>query len=66
MVGERDDLKNILFSEVIKLFKVVEESFFVSDEIVEFQMIMHSFVRNGFSSCGKKIVLEVFEAVGKL
>lgn len=65
MVGERNDLKNILLSEVIELFKVVEESFFVSDEIVELQVIMHSFVRDGFSSCGKKIVVEVFEAVGK-
>jgi len=39
--GQGYDLEHIFIEEIIILFEVVEEGFFVADEMVEFQMVVH-------------------------
>jgi len=41
VVSQRDDTKNIFALQIIIFFQVIEQCFFVTDKMVELQMIMH-------------------------
>lgn len=39
--GKRDNFKNILFDQTVIIFHVIKESLLITNEIVEFQMIVY-------------------------